>query len=183
MFTALTARRHRYLVAKIDTTTGTERISRTLEWEATPARVRQLVPEAADGWDQGVLVVDPEPGTRIYVLPHIDGVVTRWDDLIRAHRQRTLLEMAERAVAALGQAPGPDTELLARWIAAGAVGEPPKDVPALVPEVRQPVTDGERLGMERRAQLLAKVLPIAGEIDETNTAELARCIAVGLFGP
>jgi hypothetical protein len=132
MFAALTARRQRYLVAKIDTTTGVERIARTLEWDASPSRVRELVGDTTDSWDHGVLVTDPEPGTRIYVLPHIDGVVTRWDELIRAHREKTLLAMADQAVAAIDGTLGPDARPLAQWVAAGAVDDVPPGGPAFV---------------------------------------------------
>jgi hypothetical protein len=182
VFAALTARRQRYLVAHVDTTTGVERIARTLEWDASPARVRELVGEAADGWDHGVLVADPEPGTRVYVLPHIEGVVTRWDELVRAHRQHTLLDMAARAVTAMGERSGPDTDALAQWVAAGARDEPPAGGAAFVPPAREPVTDGEWFAMERRAQLLARVLPIAAAIDPDRPTPLALQIVAGLVG-
>jgi hypothetical protein len=185
MFAALTARRQRYLIAKVDTSTGVERITRTLEWDASPARVRELIDDAdADGWDHGVLVLDPEPGTRIYVLPHLDGVIARWDELVRAHRERQLLDLARQALAAMGHGPDSngDADVLARWLAAGANDDLPPPGPTYVPAARTPVTDAEWFGMERRAQLLARVLPVARELDGEKPTQTALQIAVGLLG-
>jgi hypothetical protein len=185
VFETLAARKQRYLVARVDASGRTERVARTLEWDASPSRVRELVGEAAGHWDHGVLVTDPEPGTRIYVLPQVDGVVTRWDDLLRSHHERVLRELADAALAALGERPDSTDAVreLAAWIEAGAADESPLDtVPDLVPPARAPVSAAERSRLEQRARLLAKVLPIAAEIDPDNRLRIAHTICRGLLG-
>ena len=146
-------------MAEVDTDTGTERISRTLALDATGPQVRELLGPLLDGWTAGVHVVDPRPGLRLYVLPLIEGVVARWDLLLAAHRRRTLLDAAADALDAMGEgAPTPGS-----WPSGWLADEPP------------PVGRGEAFVLQWRsrslrpsgsassvAQLLARVLPIAG---------------------
>ena len=182
MLSTLTARRERFLVAEVDTDTGTERICRTLALDATGPQVRELLGPLLDGWTAGVHVVDPRPGLRLYVLPLIEGVVARWDLLLAAHRRRTLLDGAAAALDAMGEA-APTAEVLAEWLAAGADEPPPVGRgEAFVPPMAEPITAAERFGIERRAQLLARVLPIARELNPGDPVGLAHFIATRLIG-
>ncbi|MGH9120080.1 MAG: hypothetical protein ACRD0A_20095 [Acidimicrobiales bacterium] len=181
MLSTLTSRRERFLVAEIETGAGVERISRTLALDATAPQVRELLGPFGQEWDHGVLTVDPEPDVRLYVLPLLDGVIARWDLLLAAHRRRTLLEAAEKALAAMGEPPMADGRL-ADWLAAGAAEQPPAGGPAYVPAMGEPVTHAEWFGMERRAQLLARVLPIAHQLNPGDPDGLAHFIAARLVG-
>ncbi len=124
MLTTLTGRRERFLVAEVESSTGVERISRTLALDATAPQVRELLGPLGDGWDSGVLVVGPSPGLRLYVLPLVDGVIARWDHLVAAHRRRALLDAAAHALLAMGEPPTPSGPL-AEWLAAGASEDRP----------------------------------------------------------
>jgi hypothetical protein len=179
-------RRPRYLVAEVATGDGVERITRTLAWDAPAVRVRELLAPIADGydgWRGGVLVLDPEPGVRLYVLPLIDGALARWDLLLAAHRERARMEAAAEALAAMGHPRGPATQPLAQWLAAGATeAAPAGDVQAYVPPMSAPATREEWHGMERRAQLLARLLPIARDLSPADPLGLAHHIAARLIG-
>ncbi|MGH9246698.1 MAG: hypothetical protein ACRD29_20785 [Acidimicrobiales bacterium] len=190
MLASLTGRRERFLVAEVDTTTGAGRIVRTLAFDASAPRVRDLVAPLVDelsarrleGWHDGVLVIDPRPGARLYLLPLIPGVLARWDVLLDVHRQRAREAAAAGALAAMGAATDAGIEHVRGWLAAGATDRPPAGGgPAYVPAAREPVTDAEWFGMERRAQLLARLLPIARDLDPSNPLRLAHYIAARLL--
>ena len=77
----------------------------------------------------------------------------------------------------MGEPPRAETESLAEWLVAGATEAPPGSGVQYVPEVKEPLTHGEWFGMERRAQLLARVLPIARDLNPGDPLVLARYIA------
>ncbi len=114
---------------------------------------------------------------RLLALPLLDGVIARWDLLLAAHGRRALLAAAAQALAAWAN----DRPLILRWRPgwpAGAGGEPPTcDGVSHVPAMGVPVIPAEWFGMERRAQLLARVLPIARQLNPGDPAGLAQCIA------
>lgn len=136
-----------------------------------------------DDWQGGVLVIDPRPGVRLYALPLLDGVIARWDLLLEAHRQRGWLALAGEALAAMGHPPGPDTQRLAGWVAGGATESEPPAGPTYVPRPRPPVTDAEWFGIERRAQLVARLLPITHNLNPGDPFGLALYIASRLIEP
>jgi hypothetical protein len=182
----LTRRRTRFLVAEVETSTGEERILRTIALDATGADVRERMAPVHpwngwDGWDGGVLILDQAPDTRYYVLPHLDGVIARWDLLLAAHRRRACLAAAADAVAAMAPSNGHGTGPLAEWIASGADDRDPGGGRALVPGPGPPVTDDEWFAMERRAQLMARLFPIARDLNADDPVALAVFIGSRLL--
>jgi hypothetical protein len=182
----LTRRRTRYLVAEVETTTGEERIVRTISLDATGPDVRERMAaqhpwDGWDDWDGDVLILDQPPETRFYILPHLDGVIARWDLLLAAHRRQACLAVAADAVAAMGMSNGHRTGPLAEWIASGADDRDPGGGRALVPRPHSPVTDAEWFAIERRAQLMARLFPIARELNAEDPVAVAVFIASRLL--
>jgi hypothetical protein len=186
MINQLTRRRIRYLIAEVDTSTGVERIVRTIALDALGPEVRErLAPlhpwDGWDGWDGGVLVLDGRLDARYYVLPHIHGVIARWDLLLEAHRRAACLAAATDALAAMGHANGHGTGPLAQWIADGADDRDPGAGKAFVPPPRTPVTEDEWFAIERRAQLMARLFPVARDLNPDDPVPLAIYIASRLI--
>jgi hypothetical protein len=186
----LAERRQRYLVVEVDTSDGVERILRTLALNVNAHEARLAAApflddpsRVLDPWRGGVMILDPRPGTRLYLLPLIDGVVARWDLLLDAHRRRAWREAAAEALTAMGQLNGAAPERLVEWLATGATdGEPPGGS-SYVPAPHSPMTSAEWFGIERRAQLIARLLPIAGNLSRDDPVGLALYIASHLIEP
>jgi hypothetical protein len=183
VLSSLIGRQPRYLVAEVDTSTGVERITRMLAPSATASQVREFVGEEASALGGDVLVVDPRQGVRLYALPLIEGTIARWDLLLAAHRRRSIAAAATQALAAMGERPSPETEPLVQWLVAGADDTDPVASRRYVPEMATPLTAADWFGVERRAQVLARVLPVAHEVYPDDPHRFAHYLASRLMQP